>query len=100
MSDTEGAPEAQEAPAEQQQPGIRVEPQFIIQSLQAKVAQLTEENMMLEALANQQQAVTQQLAQQVVALQAANEELTAAAAIPQHDGRVTPAKAKKQAAKA
>jgi len=72
----------------------------MIQSLQNKVAGLTNENMMLEAFANQQQAVTQQLAEQIVALQAENGALKMAAAQPAHNGRVTPIKPKKQIAKA
>lgn len=84
----EGAPEAQ--PESQ---GIQVDPRYMIQSLQAKVAQQANDITTLEALATQQQAQVNELVQQ---LSEAQMQL-AEAAQPRHTNRVTKStKAKKR----
>lgn len=68
--------------------GIQIEPRYLIQSLQNKVAQLTNEVSMMEALASQQQAQMAELAEALSQAQMA----LAAQAQPEHQGRVTPKK--------
>ena len=79
MSDPNRAPEAQ---------SVQVDPQYIIQVLQAKVADLTSQLTMTEAYIAQQQAVIQELAGQL-----AQHQQPTPHEPPQHNGRVTTKKA-------